>query len=157
MFTLLLSAIFSIRSWFRSRAALQVEILALRHQLTVLKRSQRGRLRLNSADRLLWALPPLVAVALGAAYRKARNGDLLASKRFRWYWRWKSRQGEPGRPAINWEVRELIGKMSLANPVWGAPRIHGKLLKLSIEVSQATVAKYMVRQGNRPPKRGGLS
>src|SRR6516165_10100387 len=81
MFTLLLSAIFSIRSWFRSRAALQVEILALRHQLTVLKRSQRGRLRLNSADRLLWALPPLVAVALGAAYRKARNGDLLASKR----------------------------------------------------------------------------
>jgi hypothetical protein len=51
----------------------------------------------------------------------------------------------------------LIGKMSLANPVWGAPRIHGKLLKLSIEVSQATVAKYMVRQVNRPPKRGGLS
>src|SRR6516164_5715581 len=54
MFTLLLSAVLSIRSWFRSRAALQVEILALRNQLTVLKRSQRGRLRLNSADRLLW-------------------------------------------------------------------------------------------------------
>src|SRR6516164_5621367 len=157
MFTLLLSAIFSIRSWFRSRAALQVEILALRHQLTVLKRSQRGRLRLNSADRLLWALPPLVAVALGAAYRKARNGDLLASKRVPLVLETEESAGRTGKAAIDWEVRELIGKMSLANPVWGAPRIHGKLLKLSIEVSQATVAKYMVRQGNRPPKRGGLS
>ena len=55
------------------------------------------------------------------------------------------------------DIRDLIRIMSLANPRWGAPRIHGELLKLSIEVSQATVAKYMVRQGNRPPKRGGLS
>jgi len=65
---------------------------------------------------------------------------------FRWYWRWKSRQGEPGRPVIHWEIRELIRQMSLANPLWGAPRIHGERLKLGIEVCQATVAKYMVRQ-----------
>src|SRR5215468_7244783 len=152
MFTLLLSAIFSVRSWFRSRAALQVEILALRHQLTVLKRSQRGRLRLNSADRLLW-------VGLSRLWSQWRSALLVVKpetviawhrRGFRWYWRRKSRQGEPGRPAIDWEVRELIRKMSLANPLWGAPRIHGELLKLGIEVSQATVAKYMVRQP-RPP------
>ena len=84
MVTLLLFAIFSIRSWFRSRAALQVEILALRHQLTVLKRSQRGRLRLNSTEPLLWVglLPIWVAMALGVIYREAPNSDRLASTRF---------------------------------------------------------------------------
>ena len=83
MFTLLLSAVLSIRAWFRSRAALQVEILALRHQLTVLKRSQRGRLRLNSTEPLLWVglLPIWVAMALGVIYREAPNGDRLASTR----------------------------------------------------------------------------
>ena len=103
MFTLLLSAIFSIRSWFRSRAALQVEILALRHQLTVLKRSQRGRLRLNSADRLLW-------VGLSRLWSQWRSALLIVRpetaiawhrRGLRWYWRWKSRQSEPGRPAID--------------------------------------------------------
>ena len=69
---------------------------------------------------------------------------------FRWYWRWKSRHGEPGRPTIDLEVRQLIRKMSLANPLWGAPRLHGELLKLGIEVSQATVAKYMSRPGKLP-------
>ena len=159
MFTLLLSEIFSTQSWFRSRAALQVEILALRHQLTVLKRSQRGRLRLNSADRLLW-------VGLCRFWSQWRSALLIVKpemviswhrRGFRWYWRCKSRQGEPGRPAIDREVRELIRKMSLANPLWGAPRIHGELLKLGIEVSQATVAKYMVRQQNRLPQPGAPS
>src|SRR5215472_3435136 len=103
MFTLLLSAIFSIPSWFRSRAALQVEILALRHQLTVLKRSQRGRFRLNSADRLLW-------VGLSRLWSQWRSALLIVKpetviawhrRGFRWYWRWKSRQGGPARPAID--------------------------------------------------------
>ena len=120
MFTLLLSAVLSIRAWFRSRAALQVEILALRHQLTVLKRSQRGRPRLLSADRLLW-------VGLSHLWSQWRSALLVVKpetviawhrRGFRWYWRWKSRQGEPG---------ELIRKMSLANPLWGAPRTHGEL------------------------------
>src|SRR6516164_11186632 len=83
MFTLFFSAIFSIRSWLRSRAALQVEILALRHPANgpeeIAARPASSELRGPTA--LGWALPPLVAVALGAAYRKARNGDLLASKR----------------------------------------------------------------------------
>ncbi len=71
-------------------------------------------------------------------------------KGFRLYWRWKSRNREPGRPTLDPEVRELVRKISLANPLWGAPRIHGELLKLGIEVSQATVAKYMARP-QKPP------
>jgi len=61
---------------------------------------------------------------------------------FRLYWRWRSRSG---RRSVGREVRDLIRQMNSANPLWGAPRIHGELLKLGIEVSQATVAKYMVR------------
>src|SRR6516225_4845040 len=150
MFTAFFSAVVSMRSWFQTHASLQVEILALRHQVAVLKRSRRGRLRLNSADRLLW-------VGLSRLWSQWRSALLIVKpetvmawhrRGFRCYWRWKSRQGEPGRPAIDGEVRELIGKMSLANPLWGAPRIHGELLKLGIEVSQ--VAKYMVRR-RQPP------
>src|SRR5258705_2195276 len=70
-------------------------------------------------------------------------------KGFRLYWRWKSRAGKSGRPCVSLEIRELIRQMSTANPLWGAPRIHGELLKLGIQISQASVAKYMVR--NRKP------
>jgi transposase InsO family protein len=69
---------------------------------------------------------------------------------FRLYWRWKSRSGRPGRPKVAAEVRELIGKLSEANPLWGAPRIHGELRKLGIEISQAAVSKYLVRP-RKPP------
>ena len=62
---------------------------------------------------------------------------------FRLYWRWRSRSGHPGRPKTSRETRDLIRKMSIANPLWGAPRIHGELLKLGIVVSQATVGRYM--------------
>jgi hypothetical protein len=65
----------------------------------------------------------------------------------RLYWRWRSR---PGRPSVGREVRDLIRQMNSANPLWGAPRIHGELLKLGIEISQATVAKYMVRRIGAP-------
>src|SRR5947208_9008265 len=68
---------------------------------------------------------------------------------FRHYWAWKSRRRR-GRPAIRTELRDLIRRMSRANPLWGAPRIHGELLKLGLTVSQATVSKYMVRP-RRPP------
>jgi putative transposase len=64
---------------------------------------------------------------------------------FRWYWTWKVRHGRPGRPQVAKETRDLIRKMSRDNPLWGAPRIHGELLKLGIKISQASVAKYMVR------------
>jgi putative transposase len=69
---------------------------------------------------------------------------------FRLYWRWKSRPKRPGRPKVPREIRDLIGQMSEANPLWGAPRIHGELLKLGIEIGQATVSKYMTRR-RKPP------
>jgi hypothetical protein len=72
---------------------------------------------------------------------------------FRAYWRWKSRP-RGGRPTIALEIRQLIREMSVANPLWGAPRIHGELRKLGIDVGQTTVAKYMARR-RRPPSQDG--
>jgi hypothetical protein len=71
---------------------------------------------------------------------------------FRLYWRWKSRH-RCGRPAVPLEIRRLIREMSIANPLWGAPRIHGELLKLGIEIGQTSVAKYMARR-RAPPSQG---
>lgn len=104
MVSVAVSVLQAMRVCMRARAALQLEILALRHQLHVLQRSHRCRVRLTQADRLLWV----------------------------------------------WLSRALIRTMSQANPLWGAPRIHGELLKLGIDVSQASVAKYLVRP-RRPP------
>src|SRR6184192_1060722 len=152
----MLTLLLSLRDCFRARAFLQAEILALRHQLVVLQRSNRGhKLRLGWADRVLW-------VWLSRLWNDWRSALLLVKpetviawhrKGFRLYWRWKSRCCE-GRPTVSPEVRNLIRHMSLANPRWGAPRIHGELLKLGIQVSQATVAKYMVRHRKPPPSRG---
>ncbi|MGC2305768.1 integrase core domain-containing protein [Candidatus Binatus sp.] len=134
---------------FRSRAVLELENIALRHQLCVLRRQQPGRLRLFTHDRLLWVLlyrlwprclELMVLVKPTTVIHWHRQG-------FRLFWRWRSRSG---RPSIDREIRDLIRQMSSANPLWGAPRIHGELLKLGIEVSQATVAKYMVRRRGTP-------
>src|SRR3979411_1038226 len=133
---------------FKTKARLEAEIIMLRHQLNVVP----GRFPLNPklvvADRLLFVwlyrLFPSVlnAVAIikpGTIVRWHRTG-------FRLYWRLKSRS-RGGRPRIPGEIRRLIREMSLANRLWGAPRIHGELLKLGIEVAQSTVAKYMARSG----------
>jgi len=139
---------------FRSRASLQAENLVLRHQLNVLRRKFPQRITSSTIDRLLfaglYALVPSVLDALqivkpDTVIRWHRDG-------FRAYWRWKSgsRGGRPGTPT---EIRQLIRQMSIANPFWGAPRIHGELLKLGIDVSQTTVAKYMAK-ARRPPSQG---
>ena len=134
---------------FRSRAVLQLENLALRHQLHVLRRQRPGRPRLFTIDRLLWVwlyrlwprcLDTMMLVKPATVIQWHRQG-------FRLYWRWRSRSG---RPSVDREVSKLIREMSSANPLWGAPRIHGELLKLRIEISQATVAKYMVRRRGTP-------
>jgi transposase InsO family protein len=139
---------------FRPRASLHAEILVLRHQLNVLQRKSHKRLVFNNVDRLVFAglygLAPNVLDALKilkpeTVVRWHRAG-------FRAYWRWKSRS-RGGRPRASAEVRELIREMCLANPLWGAPRIHGELLKLGIDVGQTTVAKYMTRT-RRPPSQG---
>ncbi len=152
MFTLLVSLLFSVPACFRTRAALQAEILALRHQLLVLQRSSRGhKLRLSSADRVLWVWLSHLWTEWRSALIVVKPGTVIGWHRqgFRLYWRWKSRHGE-GRPLVSSEIRDLIRRMSLANPRWGAPCIHGELMKLGIHVSQATVAKYMVRH-RKPP------
>jgi putative transposase len=148
----MLTLLVSLRDCFRTRVVLQAEIMALRHQLFVLQRSSRGqRLRLRPFDRLFW-------VWLSRLWTDWRSPLLILKpetviawhrKGFRLYWTWKSRHRQ-GRPNVSTEIRNLIRKMSVANPRWGAPRIHGELLKLGIEVSQATVAKYIVRH-RKPP------
>ena len=148
MFTLLVS----LRDWFRTRVVLQAEIIALRHQLLVLQRSSRGqRLRLRVFDRLFWVWLSRLWSGWQSALLIVKPETVIAwhRKGFRLYWAWKSRHRQ-GRPNVSTEIRDLIRKMSVANPRWGAPRIHGELLKLGLEVSQATVAKYMVRH-RKPP------
>ena len=140
----LLSAVGSLLSFrVRSRASLELELVALRHQVTVLRRQRPGRPRLFFTDRLLWVwlyrtwpqvLNTMVLVKPATVVQWHRKG-------FRLYWRRRSRH--LGRPKMNREIRDLIRKMSKSNPLWGAPRIHGELLKLGIDVSQATVARYL--------------
>ena len=147
MSTLCLVFFSSLRSSFRSRAALQVEILALRHQLLVLQRStRRRRVQFRAVDRIFWAW--LSRLWQGWRSRvwimKAETVVAWNRKGFRLYWTWK-RRTRKGRPCKPREIRDLIRKMSLANPRWGAPRIHGELLKLGIDIGETTVAKYMVR------------
>jgi hypothetical protein len=126
----LLSELFSwLACRFRGLAALELEVIALRHQRAVLRRQRPGRPRLVSIDRLLWVwlyrvwphcLDAMVLVKPVTVVQWHRQG-------FRLYWRWRSRWG---RPSINREIRDLVRQMSRANPLWGAPRIHGELLKL---------------------------
>src|ERR1700730_2588670 len=147
MFTLLASLLLSLRGCLQTRATLQAENLALRHQLLLLQRlSQDRRLRLRSCDRLLWVWLSRVWSNWRSALRIVKPETVIAWHRqgFRHYWARKSRVRN-GRPSLAPDLRDLIRRMSLANPRWGAPRIHGELLKLGIEVSQATVAKYMVK------------
>ena len=121
---------------------MQLEILALRHQLQVLERTRPRRVRLTRSDRLLWVWLSRVWRGWRSAVVIVKPETVLAWHRqgFRLLWTWKSRH-RPGRPAVPSDVRALIRAMSEVNPLWGAPRIHGELLKLGIDVCQATVAK----------------
>ena len=136
---------------FRSRAALQLEILALRHQLGVLQRSVK-RPKLTRADRLLWAWLCAVWSDWQASVFIVKASTVIGwhRKGFRLFWAWKVRHGKPGRPAVPKEVRQLIRTMSRQNPLWGAPRIHGELLKLGIDIGETSVSKYLVRR-HKPP------
>ena len=151
MISVPLSFLLTLRSSARSRIALQLEILALRHQLQVLQRARLRRLRLAKADRWLWVVLSRVWTEWRAALFIVKPETVIAWHRrgFRVWWTWKSRH-RMGRPAAPADVRSLIRTMAQANPLWGAPRIHGELLTLGIDVSQATVAKYMGRR-HEPP------
>jgi putative transposase len=140
----ILSVVVSIFAFrFRSRASLELRLIALQHQLAVLRRQRPGRPQLSSLDRLLWVwlyrvwprvIDAMILVKPATVVQWHRKG-------FRLHRRWRSRR--PGRPKIGTEIRALIRRMSRANPLWGAPRIHGELLKLDIKISQATVGRWL--------------
>ena len=143
-----------LTSPFKSKTRLEAENAALRQQLIVLRRKTKGRTRLTNADRWFFIelyrwfpsiLEIITIIQPETLVRWHRAG-------FRRYWRWKSRR-RGGRPQIRTELRTLIRQMSADNRLWGAPRIHGELLKLGFEVSQSTVAKYMARRRG-PPSQG---
>src|SRR5450755_1839303 len=131
---------------FKSKSRLEAENAALRHQLVVLRRKVRGRAQLSNNDRWFPSILEVVTIL--------RPETLVRWHRagFRCYWRWKSLP-QGGRPQIDTELRVLIRRMSMENPRWGAPRIHGELLMLGIEVAQSSVAKYMVKR-RAPPSQG---
>jgi hypothetical protein len=139
---------------FQSRAALQAEILVLRHQLNVLRRKSPQRVTFINLDRFVFTGLYRFAPTVLDAFKILKPETLIRWHRagFRAYWRWKSRP-RGGRPGTAAEIRQLISEMSIANPLWGAPRIHGELLKLGIDAGQTTVAKYMARR-RRPPSQG---
>src|SRR5215467_7949465 len=150
--TSLAALLVTLRSIIRSRVDLQLENLALRHQIGVLQRSVKRRPQLTSMDRLLW-------VYLSRTWHNWRSTLVIVKpetvvawhrKGFRLFWTWKVRRGESGRPVIARETRDLIRRICRENPTWGAPRIHGELLKLGIDIGETSVSKYMVR-GRRPP------
>ena len=152
MIPVLISVFTILRDSLRTRAALQAEILALRHQLLVVqRRNPKKRLRLSLADRVLWVWLSRIWPEWRSALRIVKPETVIAWHRqgFRLYWSWKSRPRK-GRPQVSKDIRELIRRMSAANPRWGAPRIHGELGKLGIQVSETTVAKYMLRHRNPP-------
>jgi len=135
----------------RTRRALVLENLALRHQLAVLQRTVR-RPRLRPSDRVFWVLLSHLWHGWAETVSIVHPETVIRWHRagFKLFWARKSRRHGPGRPAIAPEVRALIHRMAHANPLWGAPRIHGELLKLGLKISQAAVSKYLVRP-NRPP------
>src|SRR5271169_2354799 len=151
MIALLCFALAVLVAPFKSKSRLEAENAALRHQLIVLRRKVHGRVRLTNNDRLFFfrlyrwfpsILKVLTIIRPETLVRWHRVG-------FRRYWRWKSRSFG-GRPRIETDLRALIRRMSIENRLWGAPRIHGELLKLGFAVAQSSVAKYMVKR-RRPP------
>jgi transposase InsO family protein len=133
---------------------LEAENAVLRHQLIILRRRLHGRVRLTNHDRWFFIQLYRWFPAILRVLTIMRPETLVRWHRagFRRYWRWKSRR-RGGRPPVETELRALIRRMSIENPLWGAPRIHGELLKLGFEVAQSSVAKYIVKR-RVPPSQG---
>jgi hypothetical protein len=139
MFEMLFLLLKSFRVYVHSRADLQAEILALRHQIVVLQR-RTPKPKLRPADRRFW-------VGLSQFWSRWRSALSIVKpatvidwhhRGFRWYWTWRVQHGQPGRPRVPKETRDLIRTMSRDNVGWGAPRICSELLKLGIKVSESS-------------------
>ena len=140
-----------LAAFFKSKSRLEAENAALRQQLIVLQRKVRGRIQFDNGDRLFFVQLYRWFPSVLGAMLIIRPETLVRWHRagFRGYWRGKSRSPE-GRPPISTELRALIRQMSVENPLWGAPRIHGELVKLGFAVSQSTVGKYVARKRGPP-------
>jgi hypothetical protein len=151
IFRLILGAILDL---FRSRSSLEAEIVALRQQLNVLRKQSAKRPAFSAFDRLFFAGLYQIAPKVKDALAIVRPETVIRWHRagFRLFWRWKSRP-RSGRPKVALEIRHLIRDMSLANPLWGAPRIHGELLKLGVDIGQTSAAEYMAKR-RKPPSQG---
>ncbi len=148
VFQALLAVIFTVT---RSRLSLQLEVVALRHQLSVYERSVK-RPRIRPGDRILWSWLSRHWSKWRAVLHFVQPLTVIAwqRRRFREHWARISRRGLPGRPAVSKEIQDLIRRISRANSEWGSPRIVGELGKLGIKVAKSTVEKYQVRS-NKPP------
>jgi putative transposase len=149
MLEFLLSLLAAVRVFFRTRAEVSLEVLALRQQVAVLKR-ERPRPILTRLDRFFWTIlrhlwphwsNVLIIVKPETVVRWHRAG-------FRLFWRWRSRH-RGGRPRISEEIQTLIRRLATENADWGAPRIHGELVKLGFDVSERSVARYLRRLPRR--------
>jgi len=152
MFDLFLSLLGALLSAFRTQADLALENLALHQQLANLRRTS-GRPRLRKSDRAFWLVlsrlwsrwtDVLVVVKPDTVVRWHRAG-------FRLFWRWKSHSRRPAEGDVSAEVKTLIRQMADANVGWGAPRIHGELLKLGIDIGERSVSRFMPPKLRKPP------
>ena len=157
MIDLIIQLAHLIGQFFKTRTALHTEILALRHQLCVLQRNMK-RPKIRPADRVFWSLLSRVWSDWKEALIFVKPDTVIRwqRRRFRDHWTKLCRQGEPGRPTVSKEVKELIRTMSKKNPTWGSPHIVGELAKIDIVIAKSTVEKYMVRT-KKPPSQSWRS
>ena len=139
----------SLRSLIQSPLSLRLENLALHHQLNVLRRQQKGRVQLRPADRLFWAWLSKVWSNWRCALVIVKPETVIGwhRKGFRLYWRWKSRGRCAGRPIVSRAIWDLIRKMSLANPIWGAPRIHAQNSRSAGRSCTRSLARLLAPHG----------
>ena len=157
MMSVLVVLFTAVRDLFRRRFDLEAELLALRHQVVVLQRRLGPRrVQLQPADRLCWVLLSRLWPRWREALRVVQPETVIAWHRrgFRWYWRWQSPARPVGRPRTPRALIDLIRSMHRANPTWGAPRIHGELLKLGIDVAESTVSTYLPGTPKQAPSQG---
>ncbi|MDX2492994.1 integrase [Desulfosarcina sp.] len=144
MMKMLRNLVWFIWSTIKSTSNLAVENLALRQQLAVMKRTNKGP-KIRITDRLFWVLLSRIWIPWRESLVIVKPDTVVRwhQKGFKLFWKFKSKG--PGRRRVGCEIRNLVRKMAIANPIWGAPRIHGELLSLGFEVSERTVSNLMPR------------
>jgi len=149
--SLVLALLGALRAALRTRTDLTLENLALRQQLALLRRRSK-RPKFGLLDRAFWMWLSQWWTRWSEVLHVVKPQTVIRWHRqsFRAFWTWKSRRGRVGRPRVGGELADLVRTMALANPLWGAPRIHGELLKLGFDVSQRTVARLMPRRPKPP-------